>query len=138
MDTGADSSPPPPRSDRETPADALWPESSKAKGLQFTDLNRKIWITNMEQTRSNTRKILMWNKLYPHQTPSPAAGDSYSGLSWPQEDNAGAPSERYQSSSNNSPSPAHHTLALHASGHLSGSISSCLLLSAYNAEQNHE
>ena len=27
MDPGADSSPPPPRSDRETPADAPWPES---------------------------------------------------------------------------------------------------------------
>ena len=27
MDAGADSSPPLPRSDRETPADALWPES---------------------------------------------------------------------------------------------------------------
>ena len=92
----------------------------------------------MEQTRSNTRRLLIWNKAYPHQTPSLAADDSYSCLNRPQEDNAGPPSERYQSSSNNSPSPAHHTLALHASGHLPGSISSCLFLSAYNAEHNHE
>ena len=30
-------------------------------------------------------------KVYPHQTPSPAVDDSDSGLSRPQEDNAGAP-----------------------------------------------
>ena len=92
----------------------------------------------MEQTRNNARRLLIWNKVYPHQTPSLAAGNSYSRLSRPQEDNAGAPSERYQSSSNNSPSPAHHTLALHASGHLSSSIFSCLFFSAYNTEHNHE
>ena len=43
----------------------------------------------MEQTRSNTRKILIWNKVYPHWTPPPIAVDSYSGSNRPQEDNAG-------------------------------------------------
>ena len=37
-DPGADSSPPPPQSDRETPADVLWPESRKTKDLRKTDL----------------------------------------------------------------------------------------------------
>ena len=41
MDPGPDSSPPPPRSDRETPADALWPESSKMKDIQCTDLKQE-------------------------------------------------------------------------------------------------
>ena len=45
----------------------------------------------MEQTRSNTGIILIWNKVYPYRTPSPAVGDSYSGLSRLQEDNAGPP-----------------------------------------------
>ena len=66
--------------------------------------------------------------------PSPITVDSYAGLSRPQEDNAGAPSEWYQSSGNNSPSPAHHALALYASGHFSCPISSRLLLSAYNTK----
>ena len=37
-DPGADSSPPPPRIDRETPADVLWPELRKVKDLRSTDL----------------------------------------------------------------------------------------------------
>ena len=45
----------------------------------------------MEQTRSNTGRLLISNKVYPHQTPSPAIDDSDSGLSRPQEDNAEAP-----------------------------------------------
>ena len=36
-DPGADSSPLLPRSDGETPADTLWPESSKTKDPQSTD-----------------------------------------------------------------------------------------------------
>ena len=40
-DSGADSSPLPPRSDRETPADALWPESPKTKDPQSTDLKQE-------------------------------------------------------------------------------------------------
>ena len=39
-DPGADSSPPPPRSDRETPDGALWPESSETKDPQSTDLKQ--------------------------------------------------------------------------------------------------
>ena len=41
MDPGADFSPPPPRNGRETPADALWLESSKTKDLQCTDLKQE-------------------------------------------------------------------------------------------------
>ena len=41
MDPGTDSSPPPPRSDRETPADALWPESLKMKDFHCTDLKQE-------------------------------------------------------------------------------------------------
>ena len=41
MDPGADSSPPPPQSDRETPADVLWPESRKMKDLRSTDLKQE-------------------------------------------------------------------------------------------------
>ena len=40
-DPGAVSSPPHPQSDKETPADALWPESSKTKDLQCTDLKQE-------------------------------------------------------------------------------------------------
>ena len=40
-DPGADSSPPPPRSDRETPTDALWPELPKTKDHQSTDLKQE-------------------------------------------------------------------------------------------------
>ena len=45
----------------------------------------------MEQTRSNTRKLLICNKVDPHRTSSPIAVDSYSCSSRPQEDNAGPP-----------------------------------------------
>ena len=38
---GADSFPPPPRSDKDTPTDALWPESSKTKDPQSTDLKQE-------------------------------------------------------------------------------------------------
>ena len=41
MDPGADYSPPLPRNGRDTPADALWLESSKTKDLQFTDLKQE-------------------------------------------------------------------------------------------------
>ena len=41
MDPGADSSPPPPRSGKETPADALWPESLKMKDFHCTDLKQE-------------------------------------------------------------------------------------------------
>ena len=40
-DPGADSSPSPPRSDRETPTDPLWPESPKTKEPQSTDLKQE-------------------------------------------------------------------------------------------------
>ena len=40
-DPGADSFPPPPQSDRETPTDALWPESPKTKDPQSTDLHQE-------------------------------------------------------------------------------------------------
>ena len=40
-DPGADSSPPPPQIDRETPADVLWPESKKTKDLRITDLKQE-------------------------------------------------------------------------------------------------
>ena len=92
----------------------------------------------MEKTSSNTRTKLIWNKVNPQRKPSPKTVDSYSGSIWPQEDNAEAPSERYPSSGINCPSPAHHALALHANGHLSCSISSCLFLGAYNAEHNYK
>ena len=42
MDPGAYSSPPPPQSDRETPADVLWPELKKSKDLRNTDLKQEI------------------------------------------------------------------------------------------------
>ena len=90
-DPGADSSPPPPQSDKETPADTLWPESPKTKDPQSTDLKQKNMDYNLEQTRSNTRLILIWNQVYPHQTPSPIAVDSKFGLIRQQEDNAGVP-----------------------------------------------
>ena len=92
----------------------------------------------MEQTRSNTRIILIRNKAHPHRTPSPIAVDSYCGSCRLQEDNAGVPSERYQSSGNNCSSPTHHALALHASGQLFCSISSCLFFSACNAKHNYK
>ena len=41
MDPGADSSHPPPRSDRETPSDALCPESLKMKYFHCTDLKQE-------------------------------------------------------------------------------------------------
>ena len=41
MDPGADSSPPPPRSGRETPVYALWPKSPKTKDPQSTDLKQE-------------------------------------------------------------------------------------------------
>ena len=41
MVPGADSSPPPPRSDIETPADALWPKSLKMKDFHCTDLKQE-------------------------------------------------------------------------------------------------
>ena len=40
-DPGADSSPPPPQSDSETPADVLWPESRKATDLRSADLKQE-------------------------------------------------------------------------------------------------
>ena len=40
MDPGADSSPPP-RSDRETPADARWPESLKMKDFHCTEITQE-------------------------------------------------------------------------------------------------
>ena len=40
MDPGADSSPPPPRSGKQTPVDALWPESLKMKDFQCIDLKQ--------------------------------------------------------------------------------------------------
>ena len=84
--------------------------------------------------RSNTRILLIWTKVYHHRMPSPTVVDSVFGLSRPQEVNAGAPTEQYQSSGNNSPSLAHHALALHVTGHLSCSISSCFFFSAYNTK----
>ena len=44
----------------------------------------------MEETRNNTKILLIQNKVYPHRMPSPVTRDSFSGLSWRQEDNAGA------------------------------------------------
>ena len=41
IDPGADSSPRPPRRDRETPADALRPESLKMKDFHGTDLKQE-------------------------------------------------------------------------------------------------
>ena len=41
MDPGADFSPPPLRNGRETPTDALWPESLTMKDLQSTDLKEE-------------------------------------------------------------------------------------------------
>ena len=41
MDPEADSSLPQPRNDKETPADALWPESLKMKDFHCTDLKQK-------------------------------------------------------------------------------------------------
>ena len=55
--------------------------------------------------------------------PSPVTVDSHSGSSRRQEVNAGAPSKRYKFSGNNSSSPVHHALALHASGQFSCPIS---------------
>ena len=43
MDPGADSSPPL-QSDKETPADVLWPESRKTKDLRSTDLKQENMI----------------------------------------------------------------------------------------------
>ena len=40
-DPSADSSPPPPQSDKETPVDVQWHESEKAKDLRRTDLNQE-------------------------------------------------------------------------------------------------
>ena len=40
MDPGADFSPPPPQSDKETPADVLWPERRKKKDIWCTDLKQ--------------------------------------------------------------------------------------------------
>ena len=42
MDPRADSSPPPLQSGRETPADALWPESRKTKDPRSTGLKQGI------------------------------------------------------------------------------------------------
>ena len=46
MDPGADSSPPPPQSDRGTPADVLWSESKKTKyeDLRCTDLEQESMV----------------------------------------------------------------------------------------------
>ena len=41
MDPRADSSPLPPQSDRETPVDALWPESPKTKDPQSDDIKQE-------------------------------------------------------------------------------------------------
>ena len=41
MDPAADSSLPQPRSDKETPADALWPESLKMKDFHCTDVTQE-------------------------------------------------------------------------------------------------
>ena len=70
--------------------------------------------------------------------PSPVTLNSNSVLSRPQEDNAGASSERYQSPGSNSSSPAHRALALHASEYFSCPISSRLLFRAYNAKHNNK
>ena len=40
-DPRADSSTPPPQSDRETPADVLWPQSRKTKDLRSTNLKQE-------------------------------------------------------------------------------------------------
>ena len=40
-DPGADSSPPAPQSDRETPADVLWPETWKTNDLWTTDVKQE-------------------------------------------------------------------------------------------------
>ena len=60
--------------------------------------------------------------------PSQKAVDSYSSSS----------SGRYQSSGNNIPSPAHHALVLHASGHFSCPISTRLFFSAYNMKHEYK
>ena len=41
MHTGADTSPPPLRNGRETPTDALWPESPTMKDVHCTDLKQE-------------------------------------------------------------------------------------------------
>ena len=41
MDPGADFSPPPPQSDKETPANVLWPEWRMTKNLRNTDLKQE-------------------------------------------------------------------------------------------------
>ena len=70
--------------------------------------------------------------------PFPVTHESYHGLSRPQEDNTGTPSKQHQSSGNNSSSPVHHVLALHASGHFSCPISNRFFFSAYNTEHVYE
>ena len=69
---------------------------------------------------------------------SPVTRDSHCGSRQPPEDNAGPRSERYQSSGNNSLSPAPHALALYASAHSSCTITKRLFISAYNAEYNYK
>ena len=58
-DPGADSSPLQLQNGRETPADALSPESLTMKDLQSTDLKQENMDLNMEQTRSKTRRLLI-------------------------------------------------------------------------------
>ena len=70
--------------------------------------------------------------------PSPVTRYFYSGSSRPQEENAGAPSERFQLFGNNRWSPTHHVLALNASAHFSCLISTCLFFSAYNTKENYK
>ena len=58
-DPGADSSPPPPRSDRETPTDAVWPESPKTKDPQSTVLKQE----NMDY-KHGAKKVILEGYLF--------------------------------------------------------------------------
>ena len=55
MDPGADFSPPPLRNGRETPTDALWPESPTMKDLQSTDLKQE----NMDYKHGTKRGVIL-------------------------------------------------------------------------------
>ena len=55
-DPGADFFPPTPQSAKETLTDVLWSQWGKTKDLRSTDLKQEKWVTNMEQTRSDTEE----------------------------------------------------------------------------------
>ena len=77
-------------------------------------MSQKAWSKRgviLEKHSFGTKYTLIEQLLQQLSTPSDP--------SRPQEDKAGAPTERYPSYGNNNPSPAHHVLALHASGHFS-------------------